>query len=717
MNIKRSNQQIPIYRIIQGLTARSALLVIDNKRGIYYNKYNKRLSEEAMKKIISVTLTVLMLLANLLCIEPAAAPKVPTADDMGGYENVCLTYTFRRSGSDNGRHYESDLLPYTAYLDKNGTIKDFFFDSYLFLPCMDYGPSGARMHLDENNPTKAIDWTSYVDDTFAKGANVDALEKAFGTTKAALGDTKSKAGVFFTLLYPGKKATSFGSLGGKSLNFSRLEDRKYAVKWMIDEQISRFEQRGYKNLDLVGFYWLEEFIASEDDAEILNYASDYLHSKGLKFNWIPWYKANGYERWESFGFDVACMQPNLMWIGYNDPTRVNSSVALSEQYGLSMEMECDGRVYTDEYFARYLNYLDGGLNSSMMNAVKMYYQDGKTAVYYKACYSNDERYRLVYDLTYKYAKKTLKQSDIDAVRPEQVTNGYEIVDDIKRDSLIAKDVDWISIGKSYTASRSYVDGNGADYQQVSGKELTDGIIASEPLSTDWHAYHHSLLDSDGKMSVTVDLGEIRNDLTHFYAHFDNRLEYGIGAPVGITLYVSNDGRSFRQLVTPELIMDASDSCIKYETSPVSARYVKMSCGVGGGNFVFCSEFLVGVKNGDVVDEPSESDEPSEPDESPEPDESSALEESSEPEESNEPSESPEPEQSKGEQTDLEESKGEVTDSEESSLEESNSEQASSDESVAENDQNGGIGVWIIVIACVALTVVVAVIVTVIKKKK
>lgn len=599
---------------------------IDKARRIRYTVFKLIFCEVDMKRILSVTLLVLMLLPTLLCLWPAAAAKVPTAEDLCGYENVCLTYTFRRSGADNGRHYEKDLLPYTGYLDTEGNVKDFFFDSYLFLPCMDYGPSGARMHLDEANPTKAIDWTSYVDDTFAKGANVDALEKAFGTTKAALGNTDKKAGVFFTLLYPGKGATNFGTLGGRSLNFSKMEDRKFAVKWMIDEQMARFEQAGYQHLDLVGFYWLEEYIAAGDDAEILKYAADYLHSKGLKFIWIPWYQAEGYQRWESFGFDVACMQPNLMWIGYNDPARVKNSVALSEKYGLSMEMECDGRVYTDEYFARYLNYLDGGLNSSMMNSVKMYYQDGKTAVYYQACYSKDKQFRMVYDLTYKYATKTLKQSDIDSVRPEQIENGYVVVDDIGRNSLKEDGVDWISIGKKYTASTSFVDGNGMDYQNVDGKELTDGIIASKALSTDWHAYHHSLLDRDGKMSVTVDLGEVRNDVTHIYAHFDNRLQSGIGSPAGITIRVSDDGRIFRALPTPLLIMDDTDSCIKFVTEePITARYVKMTFGVSGGAFVFCSEFLVGVKEGTVVEE-------SKPEES-KPEESIETEESGETEES------------------------------------------------------------------------------------
>ena len=687
-----------------------------------------------MKRVLIATVTVLLILSNLLCFETAAAVKVPTAEDMGGYENLCLTYTFRYAASDNGRHYEQDLMPYTAYLDKNGKIKDFFFDSYLFLPCMGYGPSGARMHLQEGNPTKAIDWTAYVDDTFYSKANVDALESAFGKTKAALNDTKSKAGVFFTLLYPSTEATNFGNLGGKNLNFSKLEDRKYALKWMIDEQIKRFEQKGYKHLDLVGFYWLEEFTAASGDGELLKYASDYLHSKGLKFIWIPWYKANGYEKWQSYGFDVACMQPNLMWLGYHDPKRVEDSIKLSEKYGLCMEMECDGRVYTDEYFGRYLSYLEGGMNSSMMDAVKMYYQDGKTAVYYQACYSKDPQFRMVYDLTYKYAKGTLTQADIDPVRPEQVTNDYEVVSDIKLSELKAKNVDWISIGKRYSGCRSYVDGNGADYQKVDGKELTDGILATKALSTDWHAFHHSITDAQGKMSVTVDLGEIRNDLTHFYAHFDNRMIAGIGSPAGIVLSVSNDGKNFRELARPKLILDSTNSCFKYETEPVTARYVKMSCGGMGGAFVFCSEFLIGVKNGNYVDEstPEESKpEESKPNES-KPDESKPNE--------SKPNESSKPEESKGndDASDVDESTDNSSTPDESKndsdaigsdnsqvitsdSEDKNGSEITPDASQpADGEDNGnelGALIWVIIGFAIVLAITVAEIIIVKKKKK
>lgn len=514
-----------------------------------------------------------------------------TAHPLGGYENINLTYTFRYGSSDMGRHSESDFMPYVAYLDTQGNIKDYFFDSYLFLPCMGYGPSGARMHTDAGNPTKAIDWTTYVEDTFAPYANVNALETAFGKVKSTLGDKDTKAGVFFTILYPAKTATNFGTLGGKSLNFSKMEDRKYAIKWIIDEQIKLYNNAGYKNLDLVGFYWLEEFLADNDDVELMQYTSDYLHSKGLKFIWIPWYLASGYNIHETLGFDVACMQPNLFWMEYTDPTRVENSIRISKEYGLCMEMEVDFRVSQPYYYNRYLYYLEGGMNGGMMDEVKMYYQDTGPGVYYSACYSNDGLFRSVYDLTYKYAKGTLTKRDIDYYRPENVDDNF--VDNIGFNEIY-NSAKWVSIGKSYTGCHSYIDGNGMPYQEVSGKELTDGIIADEDLSTDWFAFHSSIRDSQGRFSITVDLGEVMSGLSHFAAHFDNKQLYGIGAPSDIQIYTSTDGVNFKYYDTAELEMDPLYSAFYINGAAVSARYVKLSIGSFDKSFVFCSEFLVGV---------------------------------------------------------------------------------------------------------------------------
>ncbi|MBE6692153.1 MAG: DUF4855 domain-containing protein [Ruminococcaceae bacterium] len=538
-----------------------------------------------MKKILSVVLVVIMLLSTASLFSYKVGAAMPSPSVIDGYENVCLTYTYRPEVEGYGRQEVADLMPYVAYHDINGNIKDFFFDSYLFLPCNTTAPSGATVHGGTNNPTYATDWIDYVNDTFYEGKNVDALDTAMGNAKQALGNTDKKAGVFFSILYPSYTQRSFGTLGGRSLNLSRKSDREYAIKWIIDEQIRLFNEAGYENLDMVGFYWLEETIYSSYDSAMLTYASNYLHSLGLKFIWIPYYQAEGYSKWQNYGFDLACLQPNLFWMSTPDYERVNDCATLCNKYGMSMQIEVSSNVTNSEYYYRYLTYLEGGINSGAMNSVKFYYQDGKPAVFYNACYSQNPAYRSVYDLTYKYAKGTLKVDDLD----------YGLAKDFE----LPEDVDWVSYGKSYTGCESYVDGNGMAYQEVDGKELTDGKFGTALDGTEWHAYHNSLLDSEGRMSSTIDLGEVRTDLTHFMAHFHNYQMYGIGIPTDIKLYTSVDGVNFEFIGAPELKPYDNISYFKLvAATPVKARYVKMSLLNSGGNFVFCSEFLVGVYTGD-----------------------------------------------------------------------------------------------------------------------
>lgn len=381
-----------------------------------------------MKKI-SFLLTVFLLCPFFMLSSLTVSAEMPKPSDLNGYENVCLTYTFDYYGNNLGRHEAKDLIPYAGYVDKNGNVTDYFFDSYLFLPCNTLGPSGAPMHASSEDPTVASDWIAYVDDTFAEGYNVDALESAFGTVKDALEDVSDKkAGVFFSILYPTKTSVSFGKLGGRELDFSVHEDRKYAIKWMIDEQVGRFAENNYKNLELVGFYWLEEYLMNceftDEDIELFNYASDYLHSLGLKFIWIPWYRAFGTDRREDLGIDVACMQPNMYFMANADYTRVKSSIDFSKKHGLSMEMEIDPRaLFSEEYFNRYLQYLEDGMRLGAMDSVKMYYQDKKAAVYYTAHSGKNTYGRMIYDLTYKYAKGTLKSADIMIARGEDTLLG------------------------------------------------------------------------------------------------------------------------------------------------------------------------------------------------------------------------------------------------------------------------------------------------------
>jgi len=547
-----------------------------------------------MKKYISLLLALLLLSSTFSLFGVNASATFPEIEVMNGYENLCLTYTWNPGRTDNGRHEVEDLMPYVAYHDKNGNIKDFFFDSYLFLPCVKAGVSGGSLHYWSTTPNKAVDWTSYVEDTFYDGKNVDALEVAFGKAKTALNAPDKKAGVFFTILYPGRASgANFGTLGERALDFTKMEDRKYAIKWMIDEQLRLYTEANYENLELLGFYWLEEYLNVESDVELFQYASEYLHSLGLKFLWVPFYRADGYNRWDELGFDIACMQPNMYWDTSLNKSRVTSCVSQCESLGMSVEIEVDYRALSNgEYYNRYLDYLEGCMNGGAMDSIKMYYQDGKNAVFYNAYKSSDERTHSIYDLTYKYAKGTLTQEDIDANRSKPFT--------------LPENVDWISIGKDYVATQPYSDGGNADYQQNDGKELTDGVIGLSDLGTEWHAFHVSHLDPDNRMSVTIDLGEVRSDLTDFMIQFSHWQQYGIGDPAdNVRIYYSEDGEEFTLLAEPKLEYFENICYINYVSVPVTARYVKYSFINSNHNFVFCGEALVGVSDNPPTEAPDE----------------------------------------------------------------------------------------------------------------
>ena len=72
--------------------------------------------------------------------------------------------------------------------------------------------------------------------------------------------------------------------------------------------MTRFKKAKYKNLELAGFYWVDEDIATCKD--LPKYVSQYIRSKKKEFVWIPYWKAKGYEQWKDLGFDIAYQQPN-----------------------------------------------------------------------------------------------------------------------------------------------------------------------------------------------------------------------------------------------------------------------------------------------------------------------------------------------------------------------------------------------------------------------
>ncbi len=332
-------------------------------------------------------------------------------EDVLGAKNIALTYNFRPAAEDKGLLAEEDYLPLTAYLDGDGSIKDTFMDGFLFLPdvSLDHTPRGQY----------ADGWKEYMDSVFVKGKNLDALNSAARKTGMALGKPEHKVKVFFTLLYTYTHHDEFGTVNGEKLIFDNPESRKKAIRWLIDYMLAEYEKGGYSNTEVGGFYWFEEALNPTDryEKEIIRDTCEYIHSKGYKCFWIPYFCALGYEDWQSYGFDCACMQPNYMF-DYGIPqSRLYETAAQALRMGMCVELEiwkvregADGSIDAEgvENIKRYIRYLVAGKETGYMLAPKIYYHGSAIgSIIPKGYCSKNPIYREMYDKTYLFAKKKL----------------------------------------------------------------------------------------------------------------------------------------------------------------------------------------------------------------------------------------------------------------------------------------------------------------------
>ncbi|HPE94663.1 MAG TPA: DUF4855 domain-containing protein [Bacillota bacterium] len=333
--------------------------------------------------------------------------KYPDYSAFLGLHNMLLAYNCvpqEKVGENHlGLADEKQLLPYVAYLDTKGNIKDTLFDSFLFLPYSVYTYSKLYKCADG--------WKYYVDNVFEKGYNLDALEKAVASTQKALSIKDYCVTVFFSILcskvHYGEFPEKFGDIDGDGIDedTDTLEGRKKLLKWIIDVQMQKYSEASHAHLTLGGFYWFEEDInySDEFELELIAYARDYLHSLGMKFFWIPYYQASGFRDWESNGFDIACMQPNYAFNMSIPKQRLYDNAQISKLFGMCTELEIGGTK--PENIENFKNYLDVGAETGYMNTVKMYYQGGIPGEFYHACLSSDPLLRSIYDDLYEFVNE------------------------------------------------------------------------------------------------------------------------------------------------------------------------------------------------------------------------------------------------------------------------------------------------------------------------
>ncbi len=132
----------------------------------------------------------------------------------------------------------------------------------------------------------------------------------------------------------------------------------------------------------------------------------------------------------------------------------------------------------------------------------------------------------------------------------------------------------ISAGCSYTIKYADTD----KYPDTYNMRLTDGMYAPKNSSSSGDLNFVGFgVSGDNDPSITVDLGSVQDDITAFRVSFLSINDAGIKPPRKIKVYISNDGKEWKDLRSMKLNTSAQghvDTANLIPKEPVSARYVR-----------------------------------------------------------------------------------------------------------------------------------------------
>ncbi|MCI1779888.1 MAG: DUF4855 domain-containing protein [Bacteroidales bacterium] len=308
----------------------------------------KRISQISFGKLFSITFISLF---GLLLFPSCGKQKKYARTSIN---DLVLIY---QGGTNRLDWTEEQFAPYVLHTFADGH-KDWFFDGFLFL---EFANGQGVSYATGYAPKSAVktDWEWLLDRIFEKGKSLSALDRCIDSIKNQIGTPGFKHKIVLGLPMPRGGQEDWGELNGKKLSFSLRQDQLEAEYWYIDQLLKRFNSAKYNNLELYGFYWVEEDnIASKG---ITVPISSYIHSKNKLFCWIPYWKARGFEKWKELGFDIAYQQPNYYFDKKISIERLKQACDTASKYNMGMEMEFDKRSLhdtTDSYYSRFKDYIN-----------------------------------------------------------------------------------------------------------------------------------------------------------------------------------------------------------------------------------------------------------------------------------------------------------------------------------------------------------------------
>lgn len=314
-----------------------------------------------------------LLAAGLAFGSPAAAQSYQTADDV---QDLALIY---QGGSHRLDWTVDEFRPYVVHEFSDGT-KDWLFDGFLFLEFKNGSGRHYTVGYEKLNARKG-EWAWLLDRIFEEGKSLSALDACITEEIAELGKPGFKHQIVLGLPEAILDQKDWGELDGRVLDFSKEEDQLAATRWYIDELMKRFKAAKYKNLELSGFYWVAE--TNSHCGELTVPISEYIHSLGKLFYWIPYWQSKGAGEWKALGFDVAYQQPNHFFNHSIPDSRLDDACAFAREHGMAMEFEFDEKATADREnssHARMKAYIDHFEKNDVFNSSALAYYCGNRGV-------------------------------------------------------------------------------------------------------------------------------------------------------------------------------------------------------------------------------------------------------------------------------------------------------------------------------------------------
>lgn len=388
------------------------------------------------RRILCLVVFLVMYQA-ILSADIEMASTVPVWRDSKVPANPNIVLVYYCYDSEGSRDWSVEQLkPYVAYhslADGSSEARPVapFFDTFLWM----YRLSFRKHHFEyarNYSPAIELDWLDCMNRLFEPEKQLNALEQAALELEKEMG-VPVRPWVILTLPCPDTRVTNWSEeTPERAWNFrDSEEDRQEAIRWYMDTMLSRWEEAGFSQLRLLGFYWFNETHTNlreasrisdrlpGSDEPLMRYASRYLRTKlvdgrPLTLTWIP-YSPYGLNRLDvtrrilegskEGGPDYLMIQPNYFFPRHGFSRKdMEKVVRNAASIGAGVEIEFDESLTRDEsQRQRFLDYLEAiPQNHPRWNEVPAGYYQGVRALYEMVM---REELRPLYDALYEFVRQ------------------------------------------------------------------------------------------------------------------------------------------------------------------------------------------------------------------------------------------------------------------------------------------------------------------------